>query len=167
MVVIVDLSNGEVLAGAHSPETTPEPMREPTPEPSPITDDTRDRVARLCLWTNISISAERWAELFGRPDAVHPWGAHFWPGMLQLEAAYNRRPPHLSHQAASPGHFKAPLNFSKRSARSPSSPSNPRGTAVYAALFWRYDAEYCYMACQWQLVYQSRPWYVHIDWIQF
>ena len=101
---------------------------------------------------------------FGEISRGEPWGCHFWDGMMQALDEY-QWPKQASPTGR--GYFETPHNFSKEAAKRAKCPvSNPGGGQKYATFIWRIGQCEIWIACQWLLLTQSRPWRVDETWIE-
>ena len=114
------------------------------------------------------LSLNAYEKMLGELSPEHPWGATFWEGMASALLAYNWKK--YSTEPNGRGYFEPPANFSKEAAKKQKcNISNPGGGKPVAAYIWRYGqgcTEEIWVACQWLLLSQSRPWRVHSSWVQ-
>lgn len=74
---------------------------------------------------------------------------------------------HKKYHAPAHGrcYFETPGEFSKKNAAEPRTDLNYGSGLQFAAYYWYYPAEGCYVACQWMLIMQSKPWRVDATWL--
>lgn len=123
----------------------------------------RQRILAIQQYLNLNITLEAYESRYGRLLPQTPWGDELWSGLRSQFELYRHR-PHVD-VAARPIHFLLNSDFSKSVAKQPR-----RANAIpkpYAAWAWPHHAgtEWAFVACQWMLEVNSRPWCVHKDWV--
>ena len=125
-------------------------------------------------------SRETWEVQFGEISEQHVFGNRVWHGFKTFL--------HLNYMPSARGYvtgyaledwvpvlYTAPLNFSRACAAMPKSDVNPGGRP-YPAMIPRSDAELIRrqgrtvgvtVICIHILIFRTRPWSVHSDWITF
>ena len=165
----------QVPAAAAPAWAPPAPPQRSAPPPPPAVDEQALWVERRLQWISKYVNLDatwrsrplgtlsRYEQVFGHVTPTAEWGERFWQGMEELLQTYSHRPG----QGARPCYFTPPVPLARAQALLPVSPRNPLGDKAFAAYVWEEPGGQRVVACQYILMYNTKPWWVHEDFVTY
>lgn len=119
-------------------------------------------IAKVAVYTNTTISPQRFVNTFGRPVPGQAWGEKFWPGFESLTNQFMRE-KQLSGMSWKACLFREPVPFGKAQARAGGAFSNK----TYPAYAWPAGDGCWWIACFYIVWEKTKPWKVHSVYVVF